>query len=70
MVSKAQVVALTEGDSWLEKGANLPFDASLAAWHIAPPPVLPARRQDVSRDNLDENGGNNQGLKWRPIAMS
>jgi hypothetical protein len=24
----------------------------------------------VSRDNLDENGGGNQGLKRRPVAKS
>jgi len=24
----------------------------------------------VSRDNLDENGGGNQGLKRRPVARS
>jgi hypothetical protein len=27
-------------------------------------------RSDVSRDNLDENGGGNQGLKRRPVAKS
>jgi hypothetical protein len=24
--------------------------------------------RDMSRDNLDENGGGNQGLKRRPVA--
>jgi hypothetical protein len=24
----------------------------------------------VSRDNLDENGSDNQSLKWRPVAKS
>jgi hypothetical protein len=25
---------------------------------------------DLSRDNLDENGSDNQSLKWRPVARS
>jgi hypothetical protein len=24
----------------------------------------------LSRDNLDENGSDNQSLKWRPVAKS
>jgi hypothetical protein len=27
-------------------------------------------REAVSRDNLDENGSDNQSLKWRPVAKS
>ena len=43
----------------------------LAPWHIGQPLDdfrLPVRR--VSRDNLDENGSDNQSLKWRPVAKS
>jgi hypothetical protein len=25
---------------------------------------------DLLRDNLDENGSDNQSLKWRPVAKS
>jgi hypothetical protein len=25
---------------------------------------------EVSHDNLDENGSDNQSLKWRPVATS
>ena len=27
-------------------------------------------RTRVSRDNLDENGSDNQSLKWRPVAKA
>jgi hypothetical protein len=29
-----------------------------------------SRSVKVSRDNLDENGSDNQSLKWRPVAKS
>jgi len=29
----------------------------------------PRQLRSVSRDNLDENGGGNQSLKRRPVAM-
>jgi hypothetical protein len=32
--------------------------------------VSRSKRLSVSRDNLDENGGGNQGLKRRPVAKS
>jgi hypothetical protein len=32
--------------------------------HSRPP------RDMLSRDNLDENGSDNQSLKWRPVAKS
>jgi hypothetical protein len=28
------------------------------------------RDADLSRDNLDENAGDDQNLKWRPVATS
>ena len=37
---------------------------------IGPATTLEALRRQVSRDNLDENGGGNQGLKRRPVAKS
>jgi hypothetical protein len=31
--------------------------------------IVDRRQRDlVSRDNLDENGGGTQSLKWRPVA--
>jgi hypothetical protein len=35
LVSKAQVMALTAGDSWLEKGANLYADTLVPARQVA-----------------------------------
>jgi hypothetical protein len=31
---------------------------------------VPILRFKLSRDNLDENGSDNQTLKWRPVAKS
>jgi hypothetical protein len=37
---------------------------------VSPRQQMDVQRAVVSRDNLDENGGGNQGLKRRPVAKS
>ncbi|HVQ11242.1 MAG TPA: hypothetical protein VMS19_05000 [Methyloceanibacter sp.] len=48
----------------------LPHQSALTPWIVQVMGIAPRSAVELSRDNLDENGGGNQGLKRRPVAKS
>jgi allophanate hydrolase subunit 2 len=49
---------------------NTPGAGALEVAYVGPTLQVDAEEVRLLRDNLDENGSDNQSLKWRPVAKS